>query len=158
MAESLRQILWRSSVTLVKAVSVCHIVFAYGGFPTQIDGPSMFPTFTGRGEWVLVETLPGLADRVKLGDIVIASRPIAPNENIIKRVTALQGQEVKVYRRGDLSPLVVRVPPGHIWLEGDNLIVSRDSREYGPLPLALVRGRAVAQFWPEVKWLSRKVG
>lgn len=38
MAESLRQILWRSSVTLVKAVSVCHIVFAYGGFPTQVRG------------------------------------------------------------------------------------------------------------------------
>lgn len=39
----------------------------------------------------------------------------------------------------------VQVPPGHIWLEGDNLIVSRDSREYGPVPLALVRGRAVVQ-------------
>jgi hypothetical protein len=40
---------------------------------------------------------------------------------------------------------LLQVPPGHIWLEGDNLIVSRDSREYGPVPLALVRGRAMVQ-------------
>lgn len=33
----------------------------------QVDGPSMFPTFPGRGEWVLAEALPGLADRVKVG-------------------------------------------------------------------------------------------
>jgi inner membrane protease subunit 1 len=50
----------------------------------------------------------------------------------------------------------LQVPPGHVWLEGDNLIVSRDSREYGPVPLALVRGRAVAQIWPEVKWLTKQ--
>lgn len=41
--------------------------------------------------------------------------------------------------------LCAQVPVGHMWLEGDNLIVSRDSREYGPVPLALVRGRAMAQ-------------
>jgi hypothetical protein len=33
----------------------------------QVDGPSMFPTFAGRGEWVLVEALPGVVDRVKVG-------------------------------------------------------------------------------------------
>lgn len=38
-----------------------------------------------------------------------------------------------------------QVPPGHVWLTGDNLILSRDSREYGPVPLALVKGRVVAQ-------------
>lgn len=45
----------------------------------------------------------------------------------------------------DIHTHTHQVPPGHIWLEGDNLIVSRDSREYGPVPLALVRGRAVLQ-------------
>jgi hypothetical protein len=33
----------------------------------QVDGPSMFPTFPGKGEWVLAEALPGLADRVQVG-------------------------------------------------------------------------------------------
>ena len=35
-ADSVRQIVWKSAVTLVKAVSVCHVVFAYGMFPTQV--------------------------------------------------------------------------------------------------------------------------
>lgn len=43
---------------------------------------------------------------------------------------------------------IVVVPPGHAWLQGDNLHVSIDSREYGPIPLALVLGRAVATVWP----------
>lgn len=47
--------------------------------------------------------------------------------------------------KGQINSLLLQVPPGHIWLEGDNLIVSRDSREYGPVPLALVRGRAMVQ-------------
>lgn len=39
----------------------------------------------------------------------------------------------------------MQVPPGHMWLQGDNLNVSRDSRDYGPVPLGLVKGRAVLQ-------------
>jgi signal peptidase I len=34
----------------------------------QVDGPSMFPTFTGRGDWVLVEALPGFTDRIEVGE------------------------------------------------------------------------------------------
>uniref|UniRef100_A0A4W5N872 Peptidase S26 domain-containing protein n=1 Tax=Hucho hucho TaxID=62062 RepID=A0A4W5N872_9TELE len=33
------------------------------------------------------------------------------------------------------------VPKGHVWLEGDNLSNSADSRSYGPVPYALIRGR-----------------
>ena len=33
------------------------------------------------------------------------------------------------------------VPPGHVWLEGDNATNSTDSRAYGPIPLAMIRGR-----------------
>lgn len=29
----------------------------------------MFPTFPGKGEWVLAEALPGLAERVKPGEL-----------------------------------------------------------------------------------------
>lgn len=39
----------------------------HGNVYLQVDGPSMFPTFTGRGDLVLAEALPGLADRVTLG-------------------------------------------------------------------------------------------
>lgn len=35
----------------------------------------------------------------------------------------------------------VQVPKGHVWLEGDNLMNSTDSRNYGPIPYGLIRGR-----------------
>lgn len=42
----------------------------------------------------------------------------------------------------------VVVPPGHIWIEGDNLDNSGDSRYYGSIPQGLVLSRVVARIWP----------
>uniref|UniRef100_A0A383VE91 Peptidase S26 domain-containing protein n=1 Tax=Tetradesmus obliquus TaxID=3088 RepID=A0A383VE91_TETOB len=146
----------RGAVGFVRGVSCFYVVYNYGGFLSKVDGPSMFPTFTGRGDWVVAEALPGLSDRVQVGDVVISTRPIQADENIIKRVTAVQGQTVNVDKAGSIAPVQIQVPPGHVWLQGDNLILSRDSREYGPVPLALVKGRVVAQLWPSIKWVERK--
>lgn len=38
-----------------------------------------------------------------------------------------------------------QVPQGHVWIQGDNLLHSLDSRAYGPVPLGLVRGRVMCQ-------------
>lgn len=43
---------------------------------------------------------------------------------------------------------IVTVPPGHVWLEGDFPLFSVDSRHYGPLPLASIRGRLLMRLWP----------
>jgi mitochondrial inner membrane protease subunit 1 len=37
------------------------------------------------------------------------------------------------------------VSQGHVWLQGDNLNNSTDSRSYGAVLLALVRGRVFLQ-------------
>ena len=37
------------------------------------------------------------------------------------------------------------MPEGHCWLIGDNLPESRDSRTYGPVPLALIKGKVIAR-------------
>ena len=42
----------------------------------------------------------------------------------------------------------VQVPEGHCWLIGDNVDASRDSRFYGPLPLALIKGKVIARVLP----------
>lgn len=39
----------------------------------------------------------------------------------------------------------VKVPKGHVWLAGDNMSNSTDSRTYGPVPLSLIKGKVVAQ-------------
>lgn len=89
-----------------------------------------------------------------LGDVVICTRPVNARENIIKRVAAVAGEKVTVYEPRGSLPSAVTVPPGHIWLEGDNLILSRDSREYGPVPLAMVRGRVLLQVWPKLQLVT----
>ncbi|KAK5083626.1 Mitochondrial inner membrane peptidase complex subunit [Lithohypha guttulata] len=40
------------------------------------------------------------------------------------------------------EPEMIQIPEGHVWVEGDNLAWSRDSRFFGPLPMALIKGRS----------------
>jgi inner membrane protease subunit 1 len=49
-----------------------------------------------------------------------------------------------------------QIPDGHCWLAGDNAPWSRDSRDYGPLPLGLIRGKTVARIWPlpRIGWIK----
>jgi len=41
------------------------------------------------------------------------------------------------------EPVMIQVPEGHVWVAGDSLSYSRDSRFYGPLPMALIIGKAL---------------
>ena len=56
--------------------------------------------------------------------------------------TTLMPQEGEKIPAGgkDVHKLSV-VPRGHIWLEGDNSLVSYDSRDHGAIPFPLVQGR-----------------
>jgi inner membrane protease subunit 1 len=42
----------------------------------------------------------------------------------------------------------VRVPPGSVWLQGDNAMNSTDSRDYGAVPEQMILGRALVRVWP----------
>lgn len=43
------------------------------------------------------------------------------------------------------SKQYIKVPRGHVWLQGDNLACSIDSRDYGPVPEATLKGRVLAR-------------
>ena len=112
-------------------------------------GPSMLPTLAEGGEIVIEDRIsvrlnPGKLQR---GELVILSSPLEPQRSICKRVIGLAGDIVCVDPTGQLAPSTehVLVPKGHIWIVGDNAAESRDSRWYGPVPIALVHGRLCAR-------------
>jgi inner membrane protease subunit 2 len=106
---------------------------------------------------------------VKRGDIVTFTKPHKPEEESVKRVLAVEGDTVwrDVRRVGieekmggkrakdmGMLPLgpVVKVPIGHVWVEGDNWRESLDSNDFGPISLSLVTGRASRIVWPLERW------
>jgi hypothetical protein len=38
-----------------------------------------------------------------------------------------------------------------VWVTGDNLENSRDSRDYGPISCGLIQGKIVLKFWPIIR-------
>lgn len=57
--------------------------------------------------------------------------------------------------KGDVQ--YVTVPLGHVWLAGDNMGNSTDSRHYGPVPLGMVRGKVLARVYPNPRWLTNNL-
>jgi signal peptidase I len=47
---------------------------------------------------------------------------------------------------GEGNPFVV--PPGHLFLVGDNSAASLDSRQFGPVPARDVIGKVYKRYWP----------
>lgn len=88
---------------------------------------------------------------VQRGDVAIFTNPNDRTQYHVKRIVALPGDRVlvrgaEVQVNGAPSPEATTVPPGHVYLLGDNRANSVDSRQYGPVPLPDVVGR-VRQIW-----------
>lgn len=92
-----------------------------------------------------------------VGDLVNIKHPMFPGEGAIKRIVGMPGDFV-VRDMPDRTggETMIQVAEGHCWLLGDNVEASRDSRFYGPLPLALIRGKVTAKIWPlrDAKWFE----
>ncbi|XP_056115171.1 mitochondrial inner membrane protease subunit 1 isoform X1 [Rhinichthys klamathensis goyatoka] len=126
---------------------IAHCAFEYIGEFVSCSGPSMEPTITNHNV-VFSERVSRHLCRIQKGDIVIAKSPFDPKMNICKRVIGLEGDKVCTSGPSDIFKTHTYVPRGHVWLEGDNLRNSTDSRSYGPIPYALIRGRVCLKLWP----------
>ncbi|XP_026461930.1 mitochondrial inner membrane protease subunit 1-like isoform X2 [Ctenocephalides felis] len=117
-------------------------------------GPSMEPTLLSNNI-LFTEHISPKMNLLKKGDIVIAKSPSNPKQYICKRIIGLPGDVIyhPAYVGSENNEII---PRGHVWLEGDNYKNSSDSRKYGPVPLGLIRSRAVFRIWPfqDIKYLK----
>ena len=134
---------------VARFVGIFHVLSNYGVNVTYCIGPSMIPTIHQNGNLVLIDTFNPrlLGTPYKTGDVVISTCPYDADKTVCKRITATEGQTIKLDTvRG--SPFAsiesITIPPGHVWLTGDNASNSTDSRTYGPVSLGLIKGRV---FW-----------
>lgn len=59
--------------------------------------------------------------------------PTEPANLLIKRIIATENQNVALIGYGANDGAVVKIPPGHCWVEGDSSLHSRDSKVFGPV-------------------------
>jgi signal peptidase I len=108
---------------------------------SHLSVPSSSPSFAS-----LVLPVLRVFFSIEAGDVVLCSNPVKAEHSIAKRVIALPGEAVRSRVEDAASVLVV--PEGCVWLQGDCLDASRDSREYGPVPIDLIKGKVFAKVWP----------
>lgn len=116
----------------------------------------MLPTMSVTGE-VVWENRMITPHRLSRGDLVTYVSPLDPTRLVCKRLIGLPGDVVCVDPTGTLAPSTehVVVPKNHVWLIGDNAAASRDSRVYGPVSMALIKGRLVARVSKEYPYIAR---
>ncbi|KAJ2727171.1 hypothetical protein GGI07_000055 [Coemansia sp. Benny D115] len=93
--------------------------------------------------------------RLRRGDIVTFTSPSDPDKRLVKRVLALPHDCVVPAGSPDSF---VRVPMGQCWVEGDESFHSGDSNTFGPVPLALLHGRALMPVWPPSRFAASMGG
>ncbi|CAL9077264.1 unnamed protein product [Musa hybrid cultivar] len=138
------------AVLVLKAACFVHVVNTYVVGVAFVRGPSMLPTINLTGDVVAVERVSPRWGSLAVGDVVILLSPENPRKTVAKRVLGLEGDAVTFLvdpARGSASQTVV-VPGGHVWVQGDNIYSSRDSRQFGPVPYGLIQGRAFCKVWP----------
>lgn len=149
------------------AFFLAQAVRAYAVAPFIVPSESMVPTMKISDRFLADRFTYRFLHQPKQGDIVIFDEP-GGSRTFVKRVIAVAGQQVDVhdgavwvdgtrltepYTHGvQTEPgsveLPITVPPGYVWVMGDNRTNSTDSRWFGPIPLSTVRGHAVVLYWP----------
>ncbi|GIZ45162.1 hypothetical protein CKM354_000834300 [Cercospora kikuchii] len=121
-----------------------HVFTNYFYVIDDCHGQSMLPTFAYTGDLVCLSRYYRRGRGIQIGDLVSFKIPIK-DEYGLKRVVGMPGDFVLMDTPGK-SDAMIQVPEGHCWVAGDNLAHSRDSRHYGPIPLALIHGKAVFKY------------
>jgi len=143
---------------VAQVAAITHCTFEYLFDFVICSGPSMEPTLYSNNV-LMTDRLSVKLGRVHSGDIVIAKNPTKPTQLICKRVLGTPGdvmlaEDPSLFdaalpeEEREIRFRKVIIPPGHIWLEGDNSSNSSDSRNFGPVPKGLVQSRVIFRLLP----------
>lgn len=133
----------------------------------RVEGISMKPTLQS-GSYVLVNRLAYRLGTPERGDVIVFHYPRDPDQEYIKRIIGLPGDQVEI-SSGDVringvrleEPYIVqpaeyesalRVPRDQYFVLGDNRNNSSDSHQWGPVPLENIVGKALVVYWPPEEW------
>lgn len=127
---------------------VMLVVLALAGYfaltfkTVVVSGDSMLPTLKN-GQRLLTSKAYWLVGPIREKDIVVV-RDKSPTGYFIKRVYRLAGGSVEWALAPENTPLgTYTVPPGRVYVLGDNREVSEDSRRFGAIPLEQIIGKVV---------------
>ena len=164
MRQIIKAIVREVITTIIPAVLLALLINTFVAQAATIkDGPSMEPNLY-RGSHLMTEKVSYRLHQPLRGDVVIAEQP-GEAVSLIKRVVGLPGETVEVrdghtFINGEPidEPWITwfggpgypptQIPPGHVFILGDNRPQSRDSRHIGPVPLEQVTRQAMFVFWP----------
>lgn len=127
-----------------------------------VDGKSMEPSLQ-HNDRVIVHRLAYHLGDVERGDVVVFKRE--DGQDYIKRVIGLPGDTIQIYMgyvylngEGIAEPYIMSpvigdkpteiIPPGMVFVMGDNRNDSSDSRVWGPVSMNDLTGKAVLVYWP----------
>jgi signal peptidase I len=162
---------WRQAfVDVLETIVLSLVLFLFVNAVSariRVDSYSMEPTLY-RGNFVMVNKLAYRLGTIERSDVIVFRYPPNPQEQYIKRVIGLPGDQVlirdgKVMVNGELlaEPYLQvktarggewQVPAGELFVLGDNRNNSSDSRVWGMVPLENVIGKAVLVYWPPERW------
>ncbi|CEP61308.1 endopeptidase catalytic subunit IMP1 LALA0_S02e11496g [Lachancea lanzarotensis] len=136
----------------LRSFCLVHVIHSHFYEFTETRGESMLPTLSATRDYVHASKKYRNGRDCQIGDCIVAVKPTDPYQRVCKRITGMPGDYILIdpsaKEGADLDTQAfdsfIQVPPGHVWLTGDNLSQSLDSRTYNSLPMGLIKGKIVA--------------
>jgi signal peptidase I len=155
---------WLRDLVISLAISSFIIIFLYQ--PVKVEGTSMMPSLDDQ-ERIFVNKFVYRLEPIERGDVVVFRYPRDPSKSFIKRVIGVAGDHVRIddgqvfvndkplqedyvsnMFADERSAGELVVPPHSYFVLGDHRNMSNDSRDFGPVNISFIYGKAVFGYWP----------
>lgn len=173
--QTLSKKIWLFILDITQTFVVTGAVFFFITYfffrPFQVSGNSMYSNYKDK-EYIITNLISLRFSNPTHGDVIVFKSPSDQNKDFIKRIIAIQGDEIfiengKVYLNGNLlkeeyldpgmqtfggaflqEGIKKTVPNGYFFVMGDNRNDSSDSRTWGFVTRKNIKGISFFVYWP----------